>query len=162
MTLVTGRTEELNVWRSIGKVAGHEGTWRSGGKSPLIRNLGAKWSWVVTFTSQLLYSRIRATSKQWIGDWVGPRTGRDSLENRKKIPARLVPLCSANPASTRYPIQMYWLQWHISSPELSVSWIRYFPQCCLFVSMTTWQLQLAPFRHVEFTRCSLHKNDRPY
>ena len=36
-----------------------------------------------------------------------------------------------------------------------------FPQSCLSVWMTTWQLQLAPALHVEFTRCSLHMN-MPY
>ena len=164
MTLVTGRNEELNARWSKRKVAGHEGTWRSGGKSPFIPNLGTKWSWVVTFTPQLLYSRRRAPNKHSIGVLEGPRTGRDGLENRK-IPARFVTLCNAdraNPAPTRYPIQMYWLKWYISSLELSVSWNGYFPQSYLFSSMTAWQLQLAPVLHVEFTWRGLHMKDRPY
>jgi hypothetical protein len=44
MTLVTGRNKELNARLNKLKVAGHEGTWRSGGKSPFIPNLDAKWN----------------------------------------------------------------------------------------------------------------------
>ena len=168
MKLVTGRTKELNAGWSKGKVASHEGIWRSGGKSPHILNLGAKWSWVITFMLQLLYSRGRATSKHWIGDWVDPRTGRDGLEDIK-IPTRFVPLCTghldsvdcSSSAPTRYMIKTYWLQ-RYRPLELSVPWTGYFPRPYLFVSMTTCQLHLAPVPHVEFTRCSLHTKDMQY
>jgi hypothetical protein len=54
--------------------------WGSGGISPLIRN--SALDGVVTFTAQPPYPREMAPGTHWIGCWVGPRAGLDTVENR--------------------------------------------------------------------------------
>jgi hypothetical protein len=49
--------------------------WRSGGISPRIFNLGAIWSWVVSFTPPPLYPGVKPSGTHWIGGWVGSRAG---------------------------------------------------------------------------------------
>ena len=47
-------------------------TWRSGGVTALILNLGTRWRWIVSFTSQLLHLQGNTPSTNWIAGWVDP------------------------------------------------------------------------------------------
>jgi hypothetical protein len=48
-----------------------------------IFDLGTRWRWVVSFTSQLLYHQRKSRWYHWIGGWVGPRAGLDAVVKRK-------------------------------------------------------------------------------
>jgi hypothetical protein len=52
--------------------------------APLIRNFTTRWLWVVSLLSQLLLllGKELSNNRQTPG-WVGPRTGLDTLEERK-------------------------------------------------------------------------------
>jgi hypothetical protein len=61
----------------------HEGMWGSGDIAPLIRNLGTRWGWVVSFTRRPLYPQGKASVTHLIGDWVGRRVDVDAMAKRK-------------------------------------------------------------------------------
>jgi hypothetical protein len=57
------------------------GEWRYGST---ILDLGTRWRWVVSFTPRPLYlPGERAPGTHWIGGWVGPKVGVDTVEKRK-------------------------------------------------------------------------------
>jgi hypothetical protein len=68
----------------------------SGGIAPCILNLGARWMWVVIFTLTRLTAGENTLSTNWIGGWVGTRTGLDAVVKRK-IPS---PCLESNPDRT--------------------------------------------------------------
>jgi hypothetical protein len=69
--------------------------WRSGGIAPRILNLVTRWRWVVSFTPRYFAPRERSPGTDWLGGWVGPRAGLDTVV-KIKIPS----LCrDSNPHS---------------------------------------------------------------
>jgi hypothetical protein len=70
------------------------------GIAPRILNLSTRWRWVVSFTSQPLYSRGQESPSftHCIGGWVGPRAGMDAVAKRKKVPS--LPLPGTEPPSS--------------------------------------------------------------
>jgi hypothetical protein len=63
----------------------HEGVLGSGGIALCMLDLGTRWRCEVSFTPWLLYLRERAPGTHWIGGWVDPRAGLDTVV-RRKIP----------------------------------------------------------------------------
>jgi hypothetical protein len=57
----------------------------SEGIAPHILDLGTRWKWVVSFTSQPLYSRGKSCGIHWTGGLVGPRASLDAVEQRKTL-----------------------------------------------------------------------------
>jgi hypothetical protein len=57
--------------------------WWSGGIVPHLLDLGTRWKWVVSFTSQPLYPQRKSPGTHWIGGWVGPRAVLDMVVKRK-------------------------------------------------------------------------------
>jgi mannosyltransferase OCH1-like enzyme len=53
--------------------------------------------WIVSFTSQPLYPWERGSGTHWIGGWVGPRTGLDTVSKRK-VPTGIEPSNPDHPA----------------------------------------------------------------
>jgi hypothetical protein len=58
----------------------------SGCIDPHFIDLGTSWKRVVSFTPLHLYPGERAPGTNWIGGWVGTRTGLDDVEKRKFLP----------------------------------------------------------------------------
>ena len=54
----------------------------SGGMAPHILNLGARWTWVVSLTHRLLYTRERVASTHSIRGCVSPKTRLRDLGKR--------------------------------------------------------------------------------
>jgi hypothetical protein len=50
-----------------------------------ILNLGTRWRWVVSVTLRVLYPQAKNPRNLFIGGWVCPRAGLDTLKKRKKI-----------------------------------------------------------------------------
>jgi hypothetical protein len=59
--------------------------WGSGGISPRILDLGTRWRWVVSFTSQPLYPQGKSPGTHLLEDLVGSRAVLDAVV-KKKIP----------------------------------------------------------------------------
>jgi hypothetical protein len=59
----------------------HEDLCGSGGIAPIILDLDTRWRWLVSFSSQPLYSMGKRPLYPWIGAWVGPRTVLDEDKN---------------------------------------------------------------------------------
>jgi hypothetical protein len=57
--------------------------WGSGGTAPCILDLCTRWSWVVSFTHRPLYPQGKSPGTHWIGGWMGPRAGLDTVAKRK-------------------------------------------------------------------------------
>jgi len=55
---------------------------------PCILNLCTGRSWVVSFTLRPLYPGERAPGAYWIGGWVGPITGLDTVTKKKILRCR--------------------------------------------------------------------------
>jgi hypothetical protein len=56
---------------------------------PRILDLGISWKQVVSFTPRPLYPRRRShPGAHWIGGWMDPRTGLDTVDKRKILPLR--------------------------------------------------------------------------
>jgi len=62
-----------------------ENVWESGGTVPHILNLGARWRWVVCFTSQHLYTRYPMDTR--LGGYQR-RSGRGGYEKWNPCPYR--------------------------------------------------------------------------
>jgi hypothetical protein len=76
----------------------HEGLLGEWKYTPRILHLGTRWRWVVSFTPGRFTPRERAAGTHWIGSWVGPRTGLDTVMKRKiHIPCRDSNLRSSSP-----------------------------------------------------------------
>jgi hypothetical protein len=54
----------------------------SGCIDPRFLDLGTSWSTVINFTPGQLYPVERAPGSNWIGGWMGPRTGLDDLKRK--------------------------------------------------------------------------------
>jgi hypothetical protein len=54
----------------------------SGGKGPLIRNLGKRWMWSVTFTNRPFIPG-EIFSGNGPGGWIGQRTSKDGFKKKK-------------------------------------------------------------------------------
>jgi hypothetical protein len=59
--------------------------WERGGISPWILSLGTIWIWVVSFTPRPLCPRGRNTGIHWIGGWMSPRVGSDTVATLKSL-----------------------------------------------------------------------------
>jgi hypothetical protein len=57
----------------------HMGKWRY---SSTILDLGTRWRRVLRFIPRPLYPQGKSPCTDWIGGWVGPRTGLDDVERR--------------------------------------------------------------------------------
>jgi hypothetical protein len=64
----------------------YEAYWERRCVGPRILDFGTRWRWVVSFTPRPIYPRERTPGTHWIGVWVGPRAGLDSVV-MKKFPA---------------------------------------------------------------------------
>jgi len=56
--------------------------WGSKVIAPRILDLGSRWRRVVSFTSGRLTPSERTPGTHWIGGWVGPRAGLDTVSKR--------------------------------------------------------------------------------
>jgi hypothetical protein len=74
--------------------------------------LGTRWRWVVSFTPRPLYTQGRAPGTLWIGGWVGPRVGLDTVWKRR-IPAPTGNWTPHHPA--RSPALYHWAILALSS-----------------------------------------------
>jgi hypothetical protein len=61
----------------------HESVWGSECTDPRLLDLGTSGGEWSASHAQQLYHRGRSLRYPWIGDWVGPRTDLDDVENRK-------------------------------------------------------------------------------
>jgi hypothetical protein len=57
--------------------------WSRGGVVPRILDPGTRWRWVVNFTSGRFTPRESASGTHWIGGWVGPTAGLDTVVSKK-------------------------------------------------------------------------------
>jgi hypothetical protein len=57
--------------------------WGSGCKAPPILNLSSRWRRVFNFTPRSLNPREKSHRFSWLGGWMGPRSGLDTVANRK-------------------------------------------------------------------------------
>jgi hypothetical protein len=75
---------------------------------PCFIQLGTRWGWVVSITSQPRFTPgERTPGTHWTGDWVGPRAGLDA-EARRKI------LCFCRGSNPGRPVRsqsLYWLSY---------------------------------------------------
>jgi hypothetical protein len=69
----------------------------SGGIAPRILNLGSRWKRVVSFTPRPLYFMLRALGTHWIGGWMSPRAGLDTMANKKSVPLKVIEPRSSSP-----------------------------------------------------------------
>jgi hypothetical protein len=77
--------------------------WGSGGSTPGILNLSARWNWMVSFTLRHFTPRKKAPGTHWIGGWVGPRAGLDAVAKRK-IPSSSWELSAGRPDRSVFQI----------------------------------------------------------
>lgn len=57
--------------------------WRgSGAETACFLNLSCMWRWIVSFMPWLLYLWRKSPVTHWIGIWIDPRVGLDTLETR--------------------------------------------------------------------------------
>jgi hypothetical protein len=83
----------------------HVGVLGSGDMLPRILDLGTRWRWVVSFTPGHFTPRERAPGTHWIGSWMGPRAGLDTVLKRK-IPSPCRTQTPDHPA--RSPALYHW------------------------------------------------------
>jgi hypothetical protein len=90
----------------------HMGEWRY---SSTILDLGTRWTWVVSFTTWLLYPRGKSPSTHWIRGWAGLKTGMDAVDKRK-----ISFLCwHSNPSCPAHSLSLYQLSYpFITNKEL--------------------------------------------
>jgi hypothetical protein len=69
------------------------GEWRY---SSTILDLETRWRWVISFTFLPLHPRGKIPGIHWRGGWEGPRTGQDTVEERKMF---LLPGIEYRPSS---------------------------------------------------------------
>jgi hypothetical protein len=96
----------------------------------LIRNVGTRWGWVVSFTPRPHFTPgERTPGIHCTGGWVCPRAGLDA-EARRKI---LCPCRGSNPSRPVRSQTLYWLSYpgyyvscasHHNCPDLTISWKR--------------------------------------
>jgi hypothetical protein len=65
---------------------------------PCFRDLGTRWSWVVSSYPYRFIPGERVPGAHWIGDWVRPRAGLDDMEEWK-----LLTLLGLEPRPLRHP-----------------------------------------------------------
>jgi len=76
---------KVKIAPMLNKAPCHEEVRGSGSIGTCILNLSSRWRWVVRFMSWPLYLRERAPGTHWIGGWVRPIDGLDTVV-RRKIP----------------------------------------------------------------------------
>jgi len=58
--------------------------WGNGNIAPLILDFGTRWRWAVSFAPRPLYLQLKLlVVTHWVGEWMGPRVGMDTLVKRK-------------------------------------------------------------------------------
>jgi hypothetical protein len=94
--------------------------WGSGGIEPCILDLGARWRWVVSFTSRpLLYSQGNSPWYPLDRKLGGPqnRSGRGGEEKNSQPLPRLEPQIM-QPVAQRYTIELFWLLFLTVAPRI--------------------------------------------